>query len=96
MLRSNSNNPPIASNPSSTSLYQASHAYQHNIINICGQDGLSLQQSFDHVSDILNACYRRWHMAVANMPIYGEQLDRQIYKYIENCRNIALANVHWQ
>lgn len=57
---------------------------------------MSVQQAMDCVGEIFVDCYRKWYVALADVPIYGETVDRELQKYIEGCRNIALGNLHWQ
>ncbi|KAJ5713106.1 uncharacterized protein N7483_010287 [Penicillium malachiteum] len=68
---------------------------QHNIINLLQHQGLSLQQAMNQIGVLLNDCYRRWYTSLAEMPIYGESVDRELARYIEGCRIIALGNLHW-
>ncbi|KAL3483007.1 Presilphiperfolan-8-beta-ol synthase [Aspergillus germanicus] len=68
----------------------------HNLITLLQEKGLSLQRSIDSISDLLNDCYKRWYSALANMPIWGEETDRQVLKFVDCCRNVALGNLYWR
>ena len=50
----------------------------------------------DKLDDILHEDYRRWYTALAEMPIWGESIDRQVLKFIDVCRNVALGNLYWR
>lgn len=50
----------------------------------------------DKIEDMLDDCYRRWYRALAEMPIWGEDVDREVLKYVDGCRNIALGNLYWR
>ncbi|KAI0111201.1 Presilphiperfolan-8-beta-ol synthase [Nemania sp. FL0031] len=68
---------------------------EHNLILLLKKHGLSEQEAVDKIGDMLNERYRRWYRALADLPIYGEQIDREVLKYIDVCRNIALGNLYW-
>lgn len=68
----------------------------HNLIILLKKQGLSEQQAVNKTEDMLDDCYRRWYRALAEMPIWGEDVDREVLKYVDGCRNIALGNLYWR
>ncbi|EWY82669.1 hypothetical protein FOYG_14764 [Fusarium oxysporum NRRL 32931] len=68
---------------------------ESNIIFILKDQGMTDQQAVDQIGEMLYDCYRRWHMALANLPFWGEGIDRDVIKFVNGCRNIALGNLHW-
>ncbi|KAJ8132310.1 hypothetical protein O1611_g1315 [Lasiodiplodia mahajangana] len=68
---------------------------EHNLILLLKKHGLSEQEAANRIGDMLNERYRRWYRALADLPIYGEEVDREVFKYIDVCRNIALGNIYW-
>lgn len=60
------------------------------------EHGLSTQQAVDRIGTMLNDCYKRWYSALANMPVWGEGIDRQVLRYVDACRDAALGNLHWR
>ncbi|ORY57507.1 isoprenoid synthase domain-containing protein [Pseudomassariella vexata] len=67
-----------------------------NIINLIrAEQGKSLQEAVDVVGDMLDACYRRWYRALADMPIWGAEIDREVLRYLDGIRNVALGSLHW-
>ncbi|KXX79864.1 Presilphiperfolan-8-beta-ol synthase [Madurella mycetomatis] len=66
-----------------------------NIIFILKGQGMSDQEAVDHIGEMLYDCYRRWFDALRNMPFWGEKIDRDVVKFVNGCRNIALGNLHW-
>jgi len=58
--------------------------------------GLSTQQAVDQIGAMIDECYKRWYTALANMPIWGENVDRQVLKFVDACRNVALGNLYWR
>ncbi|KAI0424115.1 Presilphiperfolan-8-beta-ol synthase [Xylaria sp. FL1042] len=71
------------------------YGVDHNLIILLKKKGLSEQQAVDKIEDMLDDCYRRWYRALAEMPIWGEDVDREVLKYVDGCRNIALGNLYW-
>ncbi|KAI0975940.1 Presilphiperfolan-8-beta-ol synthase [Xylaria arbuscula] len=72
------------------------YGVDHNLIILLKKQGLSEQQAIDKIEDMLDDCYRRWYRALAEMPIWGEDVDREVLKYVDGCRNIALGNLYWR
>ncbi|KAF4959131.1 hypothetical protein FGADI_1871 [Fusarium gaditjirri] len=64
---------------------------ESNIIFILKNQGMADQQAVDQIGEMLYDCYRRWHMALANLPFWGEGIDRDVIKFVNGCRNIALV-----
>lgn len=60
------------------------------------EQGFSMQEAVNRISDMLDDCYKRWYSALANMPIWGEEVDRQVLKFVDACRNVALGNLYWR
>ncbi|RHZ53952.1 hypothetical protein CDV55_104405 [Aspergillus turcosus] len=67
----------------------------HNLITLLQEKGLSMQKAIDSISDMLNDCYKRWYTALANLPVYGEETDRNVLRFVDACRNVALGNLYW-
>ncbi|KAL1643930.1 hypothetical protein SLS58_004605 [Diplodia intermedia] len=68
---------------------------EHNIIHIYRKHGLSEQEAADAVEEMFNGLYKGWYLALAEMPSWGEQVDREMLRYIDGCRDTALGNVYW-
>lgn len=60
------------------------------------EQGCSTQQAIDKIGKMLDNCYRRWYIALAELPVWGEKTDRQVLKFIDCCRNVALGNLYWR
>lgn len=45
---------------------------------------------------MIQDCYKRWYHALANMPVFGEEVDREVLRFVDGCRNVALGNLHWR
>ncbi|KAM0124830.1 hypothetical protein ACHAO1_010889 [Botrytis cinerea] len=68
----------------------------HNLMSLLMQrDNLSAQQAVDMIGDMVNDCYRRWYLALAELPSYGEKIDYNVMKFVEICRAVAQGNLYW-
>jgi hypothetical protein len=56
----------------------------------------SVQQAMDKIGDMINDCYTQWFLALADLPSYGEDVDREIMKFVEICRAMAHGNLYWR
>lgn len=69
----------------------------HNLIALLmKRDHLAMQEAIDKVGEMVKECYRTWYLALAELPVYGESIDREVNKFIETCRNVALGNLYWR
>ncbi|KAJ0384217.1 hypothetical protein COL922a_008854 [Colletotrichum nupharicola] len=68
----------------------------HNLISLLKAQGYSTQAAVDKIGDMIDECYKRWYGAMARMPLWGEKIDREVLRYLDGCRNIALGNLHWR
>ncbi|KAH8645833.1 isoprenoid synthase domain-containing protein [Xylariales sp. PMI_506] len=66
-----------------------------NIMFILKDQGLTNQEASDHVGEMLTDCYKRWYSAMVELPYWGDKIDKDVLKYIEGCRNLALGNLTW-
>ncbi|KAF9878407.1 hypothetical protein CkaCkLH20_03899 [Colletotrichum karsti] len=67
----------------------------HNLISLLKAQGHSTQAAVDKISDMIDECYKAWYGALVRMPVWGEKIDKEVLKYLDGCRNIALGNLHW-
>ena len=55
-----------------------------------------MQLAVNRIGTMLDECYKRWYLALANMPVLGEETDRQVLRLADACRDVALGNVYWR
>ncbi|KAF5515885.1 Presilphiperfolan-8-beta-ol synthase [Colletotrichum siamense] len=68
---------------------------EHNLILLLRAQGFSEQEAIDQIGDMILECYRSWYRALAKLPVWGESVDKEVLRYIEACRTIALGNLHF-
>ncbi|KAI0593107.1 Presilphiperfolan-8-beta-ol synthase [Biscogniauxia sp. FL1348] len=68
---------------------------EQNLVMLLTKQGLSTQEAMDKISAMLDDCYKRWYSALANLPWKGEKIDRQVLRFVDCCRNVALGGLHW-
>jgi hypothetical protein len=54
------------------------------------------QTAFDSVGKLLDDLYRRWYIALAKLPSWGERVDAGVQKYIGSVRAVVMANLNWR
>ena len=50
----------------------------------------------DEAGRMIQQRYRRWYMALADMPSWGSQMDRVVLKYLDGLRGIVLGSLLWR
>lgn len=69
----------------------------HNLISLLmGKERLEAQQALDKMGEMVNSCYRRWFLALADLPSYGEKIDGEVMRFIELCRAVPHGNLYWR
>ncbi|KAL2830806.1 Presilphiperfolan-8-beta-ol synthase [Aspergillus cavernicola] len=68
---------------------------EHNLITVLKKNGFSTQNAMDRAGQLQDECYRRWYVALANMPVWGEVVDREVLRYIEACHSFPLGDLLW-
>lgn len=57
---------------------------------------MSAQQAFDNVGRLLEEQFKRWDIAEASVPSWGEPIDSQVKKYIDGIKAVVRANLYWR
>ena len=50
----------------------------------------------DEAGRMIQQRYRRWYMALAEMPSWGSEMDRIVLKYLDGIRGIVLGSLLWR
>lgn len=69
---------------------------KHNIVHLFRQEGLSQQEAYDRVGDLLGRRYRAWYVAHSEIPLLGEAVDVQVQMYVKGCQDVVLGNLNWR
>ncbi|KAI4226295.1 MAG: hypothetical protein L6R36_003286 [Xanthoria steineri] len=56
---------------------------------------MTTQEAYDRMAGLLQSCHRDWFLAQADLPLWGETMDRQVQKYIRGMENVVSANLNW-
>lgn len=67
-----------------------------SVIGILRAQGYTLQEAMDEAGRMIQQRYRRWYMALADMPSWGSQVDRVVLKYLDGLRGIVLGSLLWR
>ncbi|QYT04654.1 hypothetical protein H0G86_011558 [Trichoderma simmonsii] len=68
----------------------------NNLITILKAHNLSDQEAMNSIGEMLDDCYKAWQNALDELPTCGEEIDREVLKYLDACRNVGLGNLHWR
>nr|QDO73502.1 PeniA [Penicillium griseofulvum] len=67
----------------------------HNIVIILRERGMTQQEAYNETDKLIQKRLREWHLAVNQLPFYGEALDLQVQKFVQACQEVAVGNLHW-
>uniref|UniRef100_A0A0D2XPL3 Uncharacterized protein n=1 Tax=Fusarium oxysporum (strain Fo5176) TaxID=660025 RepID=A0A0D2XPL3_FUSOF len=68
---------------------------EHNFVTVLKKNGFTTQQAMDRAGELQDECYRRWYLALASMPVWGEETDREVLRYIKACHSFPLGDLLW-
>lgn len=60
------------------------------------RQGYTEQEAMDKTGEIMTQCQKDWDDAVANLPSWGEETDKEVQRYLGACRDVARANLWWR
>lgn len=77
------------------------------MVAVCRMRGLTAQQAFDTVGELLATCYRRWDELeailmtrdpAATQITWLEDTDMrdQVLQYVQGIKNVVRANLYWR
>lgn len=67
-----------------------------NLVALYGHQGVPPQEAYDRIDVLLKERYREWYLAQADLPQWGEVIDRQVQKYIRAMQDVITANMYWR
>ncbi|PVH75594.1 terpenoid synthase, partial [Cadophora sp. DSE1049] len=67
----------------------------HNVVHLLRQHGFTEQRAYDRAHEMLRERYRQWYLAMAELPVWGEKVDKEVQRYIQGIQDVVLANVNW-
>lgn len=59
------------------------------------RQGYSEQGAMDKTGELMEDCQRDWEEAINNLPSWDKQTDQEVRRYIDACKDVARANLHW-
>lgn len=66
------------------------------MVAICRMNGMLAQEAFDRVGDLLQERYRRWDVVEGQVRSWGEEVDKQVQRYVEAIKCVVKANLYWR
>ncbi|CZR54145.1 related to pentalenene synthase [Phialocephala subalpina] len=67
----------------------------HNLITVLRAKGVLTQRAFDMAAEMLKQCHRDWFLAQAELPHFGEAVDREVQNYIFAIQQVMVASLNW-
>ncbi|KAL7961271.1 isoprenoid synthase domain-containing protein [Trichoderma compactum] len=68
----------------------------NNLITILKAHDLSDQDAMNSRGKMLDDCCKDWQSALDRLPAWGEEIDKEVQKYLEACHNVGHENLHWR
>ncbi|KAI1428994.1 isoprenoid synthase domain-containing protein [Xylaria sp. FL1777] len=68
----------------------------HNIVAVARMSGRDAQEAFDYVGNMLESRYDRWEKAVDMIPHWGEDINKDVERYIRGVADVVRANLYWR
>ncbi|TLS27596.1 hypothetical protein PpBr36_04293 [Pyricularia pennisetigena] len=67
----------------------------HNLIHIYRNQGMTAQEAFDQAGNLIVRAIRRWHLAQLDLPMWGEQIDKEVQRYLQGCLDSCIGSLNW-
>ncbi|KAJ8120501.1 hypothetical protein ONZ43_g2806 [Nemania bipapillata] len=75
---------------------EENEAVPHNMVAVVRMSGLGAQEAFDYIGDMLDSRYERWEKAVSEVPDWGEDVNKDVKRYIQGVADVVRANLYWR
>ncbi|KAF6229256.1 hypothetical protein HO133_007372 [Letharia lupina] len=69
--------------------------FEHTLVSIYIRQGKTQTEAYDCVDQLMKDRYRDWYLALAELPMWGEDVGKQVQVYIQGCQNMVVANLNW-
>ncbi|KAF3926876.1 hypothetical protein ABW20_dc0104576 [Dactylellina cionopaga] len=79
-----------------TKIIIQAYGTDYNLVLKLVKQGYSIQGAIDEVSAMLDKSYEQWNCAIAELPSWGEDIDRQVFRLLEAYRILALGILEWR
>lgn len=70
--------------------------HDQNLVIFYRARGMTTQEAYDQMARLLYSRHRDWFLAQADLPLWGETMDRQVQKYIRGMENVVTSNLNWR
>ncbi|KAL8788297.1 MAG: hypothetical protein Q9195_007353 [Heterodermia aff. obscurata] len=85
----------VIQNDAVSFLKELADGIDQNLVAFYGRRGLPPQEAYDRIDILYKARCRQWYLAWADVPQWGEAIDKQVQKYIHSMQALVAANLHW-
>ncbi|KAJ9226335.1 hypothetical protein DTO027B5_2890 [Paecilomyces variotii] len=85
----------LLTNDSMSYLKEAVNGDEHNLIMLLRQQGLSQEAAYQRLGEEITRRYQEWYVALAELPLWGEEIDTQVQRYVAALQETVLANLNW-
>ncbi|CAO1601995.1 hypothetical protein XANCAGTX0491_005631 [Xanthoria calcicola] len=76
-------------------LKESAQGHKQNLVAFYRGRGMTSQEAYDQIDVLLHLRYRDWYLAQADLPQWGESMDRQVQKYIRGMEDLITSNLNW-
>lgn len=60
------------------------------------QQGLSQEAAYQRLGEEITRRYQEWYVALVELPLWGEEIDTQVQRYVAALQETVLANLNWR
>lgn len=57
---------------------------------------MNQEAAYDMIGKEISQRYQDWHVALANLPQWGEDIDKRVQLYVRGLRELVVANLWWR
>lgn len=68
---------------------------KHNLVAACRNQGMSAQEAFDYLGEMLEARLTNFEELAASLPRWDNATAASVDDYVEGVRNSVRANLYW-
>ena len=67
----------------------------HNLVAVSRMHGMSAQEAFDEIGELIVVRHQRLEGMVAQLPSWGALVNLEVVRYVEGIKDVVKANLYW-
>lgn len=74
---------------------EESEGVSHNLIAVARMHGMSAQEAFDYIGELIKIRHQHLETTIAQLPSWDAVVDQEVLRYVQAIKDVVKANLYW-